>query len=59
MISDDNLGLNLCVVSTTCYEVIISERSESSEKRISLVRILVDFQTRDYRVSIGSYIMSL
>ena len=64
--SDDNLGLNLYIVPTTCHTVIISENQglvrweflyDFSWK--SIREFLVDFQTWDYRVSTGSYIPSL
>jgi len=38
--SDNDLGLNLCIVPTTCYTVIISESQEFSKKRF-LVKVLV------------------
>ena len=38
--SDDDLGLNLCIVPTTCYTVIISESQGFSKKRF-LVEVLV------------------
>jgi len=58
MILGDDLGLNLYVVSTVCYVVIISD-NQREVRRGFLVGFLVDFQTEDYRVSIWSYILSL
>jgi len=54
MISEDNHSLNLCVMPTTCYMVLILEDQ-------SLVRkeFLVNFQTRNYRVFTRFYTLSL
>ena len=40
MTSDNDLSLNLCVVPTTCYIVIILESQEFSKKSF-LVEVLV------------------
>ena len=54
VISEDNHSLNLHVMSTTCHMVIILEDEGLIRKEF-----LVNFQTRDYRVFTGFYILSL
>jgi len=53
MTLDDNLGLNLYVVPTTYYVVVILENQKLAKRESwkFLVKFLVNFQTRDYRVS--------
>ena len=64
--SDDNLDLNLCIISTTYCIIIISENQKLVRKGSltnfnlkSIRKFLVNFQTRDYRVSTKSYIPSV
>ena len=58
MILGDDLSLNLYVMPIICYMVIISDNQKEVRKGF-LVGFLVDFQTKDYRVSTWSYILSL
>ena len=60
MISDDNLGLNLCVVPTIYYVVgtlddeILEDYFNSLSQRSKIMIlswVLVNFQTEYYRVS--------
>ena len=55
MTLDNDLGLNLYIISTTYYIVVISEnqRLVKKESQEFLVNFLVNFQTRNYRVSTG------
>jgi len=54
MTLDDNYSLNLYIVLTTCCIAIILENEELVRREF-----LVDFQTKDYRISTKSYILSL
>ena len=54
MTLDNNLHLNWYVMSTICYVVVILDCQEKVIREF-----LVDFQTRDCRVSTWSYILSL
>ena len=58
--SDNNLDLNLCIIFTTYYIVIISENQKLARREFldnfnqkSIREFLVNFQTEDYKVSTG------
>ena len=70
VILDNNLSLNLYIIFTICYIVVILDEKGEVEKRFLvraqleeyqgiLSQILVNFQTEDYKVSTQSYILSL
>ena len=60
IISEDNLGLNLCIMVIISKDQGLTRReflANLSQKNIG--KFLVNFQTRYYRVFTKSYIMSL
>ena len=59
MITEDNLSLNLYIVSTTYYMVVISDNQSLVRIGEFLVRVQVkfsQFQTKDCKVFTWSYI---